>query len=45
MGKEKFDEITHFNSMKVIKNEKIEIEDEPKQIELTLMDKMILNLK
>ena len=26
-------------------NEKIEIEDEPKQIELTLMDKMILNLK
>lgn len=45
VGKEKFDDITHFNPMKVIKNEKIEIEDEPKQIELTLMDKMILNLK
>ena len=44
VGKEKFDEITHFNLMKVIKDEVIELEDDPKPIKLPLADKMKLNL-
>ena len=44
VGKENFDEITHFNLMKVIKDEVIELEDDPKPIKLTLADKMKLNL-
>lgn len=42
IGKSKFDKISHFNAMKVIKNEKIEIE-EPQPIKLSFIDKMKMN--
>lgn len=45
VGRKTFDEITHYNPMKVIKNQKIEIEKEPRQIKLALTDKMRLNIK
>lgn len=44
IGKEKFDELTHFNPMKVIKNENIELETDPKPIKLSLADKMKMKL-
>ena len=42
IGKSKFDKIAHFNAMKVIKNEEIEIE-EPQPIKLSFIDKMKMN--
>lgn len=42
IGKSKFDKISHFNAIKVIKNEKIEIE-EPQPIKLSFIDKMKMN--
>lgn len=45
IGGKKFDEITHFNPMKVIRNEDIEIDEDLSQIKLTLADKMKLKSK
>ena len=44
VGQEKFDNISHFNAMKAIRNEEIEIEN-LQPIKLTIADKMKMNLK
>lgn len=44
IGKSEFDKITHYNPMKVIKNETIELEYDPVPIKLTLADKMKMKL-
>ena len=40
MGHKSFDEISHYNPMKVIKNEKIDMDKEPVPIKYTLSDKI-----
>lgn len=43
IGQGKFDEISHYNPMKVLKNERIELEYDPKPIKFTLAEKMKMN--
>lgn len=44
IGKKAFDEITHYNPIKVIKNEVIEIESFPTSIKYTITDKIKMGL-
>lgn len=44
IGNNEFDKITHYNPLKVIKNEKIELEYDPSPIKLTLTDKIKMGL-